>query len=486
MTGTVESRSPEPLMALQLPPDHPREGDWRECEGAQGDPILEGNGIRWMAPTRAGAQRLLDHLLASGPELRSLAPAERARRLGRAGARFLDSRDPLRREALHHLPHEAGLSPPAARELLDRMAGLWTPEILQRLLDAEFPSPSALDQFQPGPEDHRVRAEGDAMALHVGAGNVAGVGATSIVRSLLVGTPLLMKPGLGDVVLPVLLARALAASCPILAQGVAVVYWPGGEPAVLEELALAQARRVVVYGGLDTVASLRRRLPPTTPLVAYRHRVSAGAVGRERLDAVEPARALAGAAARSVAAYDQMGCVSPHLIWVEVGGAVGPEEWAGLLASELQRVGRDFPPGPVPPERAARIQQLRGEAELAQAMGEGARVWASSDSEWTVILESEFGFAFGPGGRLVRVQPVPSLEEIPELLRPYGPILQSLALEATAGRREALADELGRVGVGRVTTFARQPWPAAWWIHDGQGPLRALVRWTALETDTEP
>jgi hypothetical protein len=484
MTDTLESRSPRPLMALQLPPDYRKGGAWSEPEGVEGDSIPEGKGIRWMAPTRPGAQRLLDHLLASGPALQSLAPAERARCLGRAGARFLDPEAPLRREALRHLPGDAGLSPPAARELLDRMAGLWTPETLQRLLDAEFPAPFALDRFQPGPEGQRVRAEGDALAFHIGAGNVAGVGATSIVRSLLVGTPLLMKPGLGDLVLPVLLGRALAESCPVLAQAVAVVYWPGGEPSVLEELALTQARRVVVYGGLDTVASLRRRLPPTTPLLAYRHRVSAGAVARERLDALEPARALAEGAARSVVAYDQMGCVSPHLIWVEEGGAVGPEEWARLLARELERVGRDFPPGPVPPERAARIQQLRGEAELTQAMGAGSRVWASPDSEWTVILESEFGFAFGPGGRLVRVQPVPSLEELPELLRPHGPVLQSLALEAAAGRREALAGELGRIGVGRVTTFARQAWPDAWWIHDGQGPLRALVRWTALETDT--
>jgi len=44
-----------------------------------------------------------------------------------------------------------------------------------------------------------------------------------------------------------------------------------------------------------------------------------------------------------------------------------------------------------------------------------------------------------------------------------------------------LANSLANFGLTRVTTFDRQPWPPAWWRHDGTEPLRALVDWVELE-----
>ncbi len=437
---------------------------------------------------RSAAAALLTRLEEARAPLREMRTHDLIAALGTSGRRLLDPNDPLRREAEEWLPREAGLSAPMARQLLDRMARDWTVPALTHLVQAEFGDPRVLEGFVErdgnggDPHQDRVRAEGDPLAFHVGAGNVAGVGATSLLRSLLVRSPLLLKPGRGDVILPVLVARALAEADPRVGSAVAVAYWPGGSRPPLEALALERARRVVVYGGTETVRELRRRLPASTPLVAYHHRISAGAVGRDRLSGEQETRPLARQAAEAVSAYDQRGCVSPHVIWVEEGGAVTPRTWAGLLAEAMEHVATELPPGPIPEEVGARVHQLRGAAELQAAAGAGHEVLAPDHAGWTVLYEPGFRFEAGCTGRLVRVQAVERLEAIPAKLAEHGPLLQSMALEVRPGRREALAGAFSARGVSRITTFRQQPWPPPWWLHDGRGPLRALVRWSTLES----
>ena len=150
-----------------------------------------------------------------------------------------------------------------------------------------------------------------------------------------------------------LYARALADCDPGLAAALAVLYWPGGAGTVEAEV-LARAGLVVVYGGAGTVEAVRGRLPAATPLVAYSHRVGVALVGREALAAGRADR-TARAAARAVAAFDQRGCVSPHLFWVEEGGALTPAGWAARLAAAMAAVERDLPAGPTPPEVASRV-----------------------------------------------------------------------------------------------------------------------------------
>lgn len=431
---------------------------------------------------RASARRLVGRLEATAGPLRSRSNQDLVQVLGRAASRLGDDADELGSQVDEWLPRETGLSSAMARLLTERMVADWTEEALDRLLAEEFPDPEVLEGFRPGPVPDRVRAMGEAPAFHLGAGNVAGVGATSMIRSLLVRSPVLIKPGRGDIVLPCLLARAIAREDRELGRAVAVAYWPGGSRPPLEEEALRGAGRVVVYGGVDTLREIRDRLPVTTPLVAYRHRVSVGAVGRERLRRIDEARKAARAAAGAVAAYDQLGCVSPHQIWVEAGGGVSPERWAELLADALAELAEELPPGTPDPETVARIQQFRGAAELRRAGGGDDRLLASAGSvDWTVIYGPGKGLEAVCGGRLVRVHPLDDLTGLAGVLADGARWLQSVALEVGDERKGAVAEALAALGMTRITTFGRQAWPSPWWTHDGQGPLRTLVRWTTLE-----
>ncbi len=444
-------------------------------------PVSDDLRLRFPSPDPAFARRLCDHLIEAEGRLHHRRTASLVESLGRAGARFLDPADPIRRAALESLPAAAGLSPAMAREVVDGMARDWTADRLTRLVRAQFPDPGVLDGFRPGPGRSRVRALGHRLVVQLGAGNVAGVSVGGVVRALLTRSPVLLKPGLHDAVLPVLYARALAECDPELAAAVAVLYWPGGTRSV-EAVVLARADLVVVYGGGDTVEAVRARLPANTPLVAYSHRVGVALVGRA---ALAPARAdrTALAAARAVAAFDQRGCVSPHLFWVEEGATLTPAEWAGRLAAAVAAVEQDLPAGPASADTASLVQQLRGTWELKEATGGGARVFRPPGVEWTVVYDPDPAFAPSCLGRFAWVKPVRDLDRVPALLADMRPFLQTVGLCGAGGRAPALAERLGRAGVSRVTSLQRMAWPPAWWHQDGGDPLRALLRWVDWEAD---
>ncbi len=440
--------------------------------------------LRFPTPDSAFARRLCDHLVEAGARLHERRTDSLVASLGCAGARFLDPADPIRKEALDLLPAAAGLSAAMAREVLDGMARDWTADRLARLVRAQFPDPAVLDGFRPGAGGSRVRAFGHRLIVQLGAGNVAGVSVGGLARALLARSPVLLKPGLHDALLPVLYARALADCDPGLAAALAVLYWPGGADAVEAEV-LPRAGLVVVYGGVDTVATVRTRLPTTTPLVAYSHRVGVALVGREAL-ATGRADRTAMDAARAVATFDQRGCVSPHLFWVEEGGALTPAEWAARLAAAMAALEQDLPAGPAPPEVASNVQQLRGTWELKQAAGEGARVFRPAGAEWTVAYDPDPAFSPSCLGRFAWVKPVPDLEQVAGLLAGLRPFLQTAGLCGAGARAASLVEQLGAAGVTRVASLRRMAWPPAWWHHDGGDPLRALVRWVDWEMEQEP
>jgi hypothetical protein len=423
---------------------------------------------------------VIDSLVAAGVELRARPVDELIDRIGRVGARFLDPADPLAIEAQARIPEEAGFSRQMTEEVLKGVAGEWTRDRLDNLVTADFPDRRVLDVFADAPVGGRIRALGGRFALHVGAGNIPGVGATSLLLSLLVKTPVLLKPGRCDRTLPELFLRGLAEEDAELARAAAVVYWAHGEGGALEAAALQRAERVVVYGGFESIDSLKARTPPTTPFVAYGHRISMGAVAREVLDSEDEVRRSAREAARAIALFDRRGCVSPQILWVEEGGKASPPEFAEHLAEELERLDAELPPGPLDPATAAEILHQRSTVEMRSAAGSGERIFMGDRGRWTLFFEPEGVASILCGGRTVKMRPIRALEELAAELVPYRGMLQTMALSATPARWISLAEQLAPEGFTRITTFAEQPFPPAWWRHDGDGPLRALVRWVEL------
>lgn len=444
---------------------------------------LTADGLRWPCLDAEACRGLARTLRAA----RGIVVADhtarcRAALIGRAGARFLDRDDPLRREAEERLPPTAGLSAGMARAVIDGMARDWTEQRLLAMLAAELHDPAALDRFvnSPGvPGGLRVRSYAPSLSLHLGASTVPGVSATSLVRALLIGSSALVKPGRADVVLPVLFTRALAEVAPELAAMAAVVYWEGGTSAA-EQAALDEADAVVVYGGDETIRAVRTRVRAATRLVLYHHRISAAVLGREAF-AAGGLEDVAETCARAVAMFDQRGCVSPHAFFVEEGGAVSPQGFAAALAAALDVLESVLPAAKVTPAEGAWLQQLRSTAELRAAAGEAVEVFSAPGTAWTVVLEP----AAVPEpcvARSVRVHPVREAWEACTHLAPLGAHLQTVGLAGLQPiHRELLAAGLGEIGAVRICALSEVPFPPPWWHHDGQGPLAPLLRWVDLE-----
>lgn len=427
--------------------------------------------------------------LARVREAREAALAERPVReivaaVDAAAARLANPADPLRRLAEGALPAVTGYSPAMIQLVLDRMAADWRAGALERLLAAELGDPRVLDAFVPAAAGagarRRVRAFGPELAFHVFAGNVPGVAVTALVRALLVKAAVAGKLASGEPLLPVLFARALTEVDPALGACIALAYWPGGEHA-LEAVSFEAADAIVVYGGERAVDDVRRRAPVERRVVVYGPRLSCGIVGREAL-ATASAGAVAAEVALAVATFDQQGCVSPHVVYVERGGDVAPAAFAETLAGALAGVERDLPRGRLSAAEAAAIHDARASAEFRSLAGEAVALHASRDTAYTVIYEEDPGFAVSCLNRVVRVKRVERAEDVAGLVAPYARYLQTIGVAGIGGARlDALAARLARAGACRVAPFSAMPWPPPEWHHDGGEPLRSLLRWMDLE-----
>ena len=456
---------------------------------------LRSAGYRVPRMDAAFATALVDRLKATGEALAQRSPAELAATLGRVGRRFSDPRDDLRTAALRLLP-ETGVSAGMAEAVLDGMAVDWTEARLRGLVEAEFgrlEGVGTIPENAPAASSRIVHRIPPRLCVQIVAGSVPGVTVNAMLRSLLVGAPTLVKPGRGDVVLPVLFGRALAEEDPTLSEALAVLYWVGGSSEA-EDAILDHAEVVVVYGGDETLRSVRARVPATTRVVGYHHRVSVAVVGRDALPASETlVRTLAEAAAM----FDQRGCVCPQLVFVE-GTTDAAEEFARVLARACFEVEERLPPAALDLEEEATRRQWRASAELWEATGGGRVFDAGSGSTSTVVYEPVAGAARGastdsgprpapPGpteGRTIRVRPVEDVSLVPRLVAPVASHLQTVGYAGLSGRVDELADRLSRTGASRVVPIREMAFPPAWWLHDGRGPLRELVRW--MEVEREP
>jgi hypothetical protein len=436
--------------------------------------------VDFLAPgwTQESIEQLIGGLDRAGRALKKRSVGDIAGVLGVVGSRFGTEGDPVRSRALDLLPPTAGYSPEMASAVLDGMAADWTEERLLQLVTAEFEDPGVLDGFTEV-RGRTAMAVGPHLCTQVVAGSVPGVTVTALIRSLLVKGPTLVKPGLGDVVLPVLFARALAEEDPLLADALAVVYWPGGS-VPWEAGAFAGSDMVVAYGSDETITRVRAITAPTSRFIGYRHRVALAVIAREAL-APERVDSVASELASAVAMFDQRGCVCPQLVFVEEAGATSPADFAEKLADAFDAIEERLPSGELTDDESARLHQFRGNAELRAASGQGQLHHGGEDAPWTVAFEPEAVPGLACLGRTVRVRPLRDASALDEMLAPLGPHLQTIGAEGFGERLPGLARAWGHLGASRIVPVAEMSFPPPWWYHDGRAPLQDLVRWVEAD-----
>ena len=404
--------------------------------------------------------------------------------LSRLAQDWLNPEFPIRKLALAEGPTATGFSRPTLAAGLDAFFKQLTPAAFQALLEQDLGHPERLDQMTANVQEQQTNRASIAIApellVHIAPGNLPNPALMSMVLGVLSRSAQFVKCASGTALLPRLFAHSLYEVEPKLGACLEVADWPGGK-AELEQALFDEASCVTVTGSDETLAELRKRIPSTVRFLGFGSRLSFAYVAHEVLSGLH-ARKVAERAARDVTAWNQLGCLSPHVIYVQAGGALGPDKFAELLAEVLAERELSEPRGDLPVETAAVIASRRSIYELRAAHSPDTRHWCSqSSTAWTVVYEADPRFQISCLNRFVYVKQVQNLTEALQGADHVRGKVSTVGLAAAAHKSQELATELARWGVTRVCPLGQMQEPPLTWRHDGRPALGDLVTWTDWE-----
>jgi hypothetical protein len=397
---------------------------------------------------------------------------------------WLEPAYPFRRTALEQGPAATGFSEATLAAGLDSFFKRLTPQNFEALLEQDLGHPRRLDQMTSNAveEKHQRAALATApeLLVHIAAGTLPNPTLMSLVLGLLVRSAQFVKCASGTTLLPRLFAHSLYEAEPKLGACLELAEWRGGNQA-LEQALFEEADCVTATGSDEALAEIQKRLPGKTRFVGYGHRVSFAFVATEALAAGYHRKVVA-QAATDVVAWNQLGCLSPHVIYLQDGGSLGPEQFAELLAQELERREALEPRGELPVQVSAAIASRRSIYEVRAAHSPDTRHWRSPGSTaWTVVYEAEPLFQVSCLYRFIYVKGVKDLTQALQSADSVRGKVSTVGLAAPEHRRQELATELARWGATRVCPLGQMQNPPLMWRHDGRPALGELIRWTDWE-----
>lgn len=405
--------------------------------------------------------------------------------LNSLGENWLDDDFPFRKHALDQGPALTGFSRPVLQAGLDQFFRRLNGDELLALLQQDLGDPHRFDAFvSSAPElksNRRAFARGPELTVHITAGTLPNSTLQLMVLSLLAKSAQFIKCASGAAFIPRLFAHSLYDAEPKLGACVELAEWKGGNEA-LEAALFDEAGCVTASGTDESLAAIRRRLPDRVRFIGHGHRLSFLYLTKESLAGFN-AKKLVRLAAEDVTAWDQAGCLSPHVIYVETNPDVPPELFAERLAAELARLEASHPRGPLTGPAAAHIASRRSIYDVRAAHSPDTRHWASENSTaWTVVFEAEPQFAISCLNRFVYVKPVHDFEQVIKGIEPVHGKVSTVGLAASDDRAGEIALRLANWGVTRICPIGRMQDPPLPWRHDGRPALADFLTWTDWET----
>lgn len=396
----------------------------------------------------------------------------------------------FRQLALLHGPSATGFSGPTIAEGIDTFFRQVTVHNLETLIEQDLGDVRRLQHMvATSSEDKSGRAAivtAPSLLVHITAGNLPCGAWHSMLLGVLLQSAQFVKCPSGGSLLPRLFAHSLYDADNKLGACLELAEWRGGNERLEKEL-FSEADCVTASGSDETIAALRSRISGQTRFIAYSHRVSFALVSKGMLSGLN-ARKIIARAADDVVAWDQLGCLSPHVIYVEEGTGMSGEQFAEALANELGQRESAQPRGAVSTEVAATIASRRSIYELRVAHSRHSaetpvtRLWCSPGSTaWTVVYEADPLFQVSCLHRFIYVKSTNSVKELLHHIDGVHGKVSTVGLAAPEEKAEDLACELARWGVSRICPLGQMQNPPLAWRHDGRPALAELVRWTDWE-----
>jgi hypothetical protein len=404
--------------------------------------------------------------------------------LNEVGTNWLDAGYPFRKLALERGPDATGFSAATLARGLDTFFHRLNAENLEGLVAHDLGHAQRLDAMVASTAEQKAErasiATGPELILHITAGNIPNPTFTSIGLGLLTRSAQLVKCTTGASLLPRMFAHSIYDADPKLGACLEIAEWRGGN-VELEDVALREADCVTITGSDETIAALRPRIPAKTKLLTYGQRVGFGYITAEALSGYNVKKVVANAAT-DVVAWDQLGCLSPHIIYVEHGGGWSAEQFAEQLAEELTQRELSEPRGRLSAEEGAVIASKRSFYKVRAASSPATRLWCSQNSTaWTVVYEGDPHFQLSSLNRFIYVKAVTDLTDLLQGAESVRGKISTVGLAALEDRAQELATQLARWGVTRVCPLGQMQNPPLAWRHDGRPSLGDLITWTDWE-----
>jgi len=406
--------------------------------------------------------------------------------LAELGKRWLDDGYKFRRMAIEQGSVESGFSAETIAYGLNTFFRELTEKNLEALIVQDLGHIGRLDDLTANEYEARTHrlaiATGPDLLVHIAAGNLPVPALSSIVMGLLVRAAQFIKCASGASLFPRLFAHSIYEMDPKLGSCIEIAEWQGGR-VELEEPLFEAADCITITGSDQTILEVSKRIPAHVRIIPYGNKVSFGYI-TERAFKLQNMNRLVSLAAVDIACWDQCGCLSPHVFYVQQGCERLAEQFAEQLGKELDKLERFQPRGKLSVPDASSISLRRAFYMVRAANMHETKVWQSEGTTaWTVVYEDDPLFQVSCLNRFIYVKGVNSLDDVLRAVEPIRPKVSTVGLAAAPDEKRHIAKKLARWGVKRICPLGAMQSPSIAWRHDGRPSLAELVYWTDLESD---
>ena len=309
--------------------------------------------------------------------------------------------------------------------------------------------------------------------FHIAAGNAEGLPFYSVLEGMLAGNINILKLPSMDDGISVLLLHEIIKEEPSLAPYVCVLDVPSTNVAVMKRLA-DMADGVVIWGGDEAIRTIRTYAAPETRIISWGHKLSFAYVSPAVLTGQDLRQELY-ALANHICETRQVLCSSCQGLFVNSSDMAVVKAVGKLFFDILKEVSQNYPAEPIGIRGKIFISLYNEELENKDAAKQ-----IYKENNISVIVSSDSELRLSYMFRNCWVKPLPA-EKIVSALKIHRNHLQTVGLLCEKEEYAALADQLMKAGVTRITRVGHMSQTVPGEAHDGEYPLQRYVKLVEVE-----